>query len=316
LFFYAVQVGTALILILAANTSFAGLPAAASVMARDGVMPKQFLFRGDRLAFSNGIIVVGVLSSVLLVAFQAETHALIPLYAFGVFTAFTISQAGMVAHWRNSGEPGWRGSAAVNAVGAVATGVVALIIGGTKFLDGAWISIGLMVLLMFVMWRISIHYQTAARQLKGEGPVAGQYLGAALSSTSQTVIIPVDEINVAVLRTVAYARSISANTTAVHVAQNREEAEQLREEWEESVPDVPLVVVDSPYRSLLQPLLAYIDAVDRKRPDQTITVVLPEFITHRPWHALLHNRLGGRLKKALRNRPSTIVVNVPYRLAE
>jgi hypothetical protein len=311
-----VQVGTAMILILAANTSFAGLPAAASVMAQDGVMPKQFLFRGDRLAFSNGIIVVGMLSSVLLFVFQADTHALIPLHAFGVFTAFTISQVGMVAHWRRSGEPGWRKSAAVNLVGALATGIVALIIGATKFMDGAWISMGLMGLLMFLMWRISIHYGNVTRQLEARRPAAGHYLGATSSSVAQKVIIPVDEINLAVLRTIAYARSISPNSTAVHVAQTREEAERFREEWEESVPDVPLVVVDSPYRSLIQPLLVYIDAIDRKRPDQTVTIVLPEFIPHRPWHRLLHNRLASRLKNALASRPNTIVVNVPFRLGE
>jgi hypothetical protein len=302
-----------MILILAANTSFAGLPAAASVMAEDRVMPKQFLFRGDRLAFSNGIIVVGVLSSVLLVAFHAETHALIPLYAFGVFMAFTLSQTGMIVHWLRSKEAGWRKSLVINAVGAGATGLVALIIGATKFVDGAWISMTMMGVLMLLMWRISIHYDTVTDQLRGEGSITRQFLGAS-AALPPIVVIPVDEINTAVLRTVAYALSMSPNTTAVHVALSHEESEQLRQNWERSVPDVPLIVVDSPYRSLLQPLLAYIDAIDRRRPDQTVTVVLPEFVTHRPWQALLHNRLGPRLKKALQTRPNTVVIDVPYRL--
>ena len=319
-FFYAVQIGTAMILILAANTSFAGLPAAASVMAKDGVMPNQFSFRGDRLAFSNGILVVGVLSSLLLVVFQADTHALIPLYAFGVFTAFTLSQAGMVAHWRRSGEFGWRRAALVNAVGAAATGLVALIIGGTKFLDGAWISMALMGLLMVVMWRIKGHYENASRQLgrglDGTDPITRQYLGAAAKDIAQAVIIPVDEINLAVLRTVAYARSISPNTTAVHVSVDREDGESLRQQWEQSVPDVPFVIVDSPYRSLIQPLLAYIDALDRSRPDQMVTVVLPEFVPRWPWQRLLHNQLALRLKKALLARPNTVTVDVPYHFTE
>jgi hypothetical protein len=315
-----VQVGTAMILILAANTSFAGLPAAASVMAGDGVMPRQFSFRGDRLAFSNGILVVGVLSSVLLVAFNAETHALIPLYAFGVFTAFTLSQAGMVVHWKRLREPGWRKSALVNATGALATGIVALIIGATKFEAGAWISMVMMAGLMFVMWRIFLHYQSASRQLgRGLGAasqVTQQYLRSAPRSVPQPVIIPVDEINLAVLRTVAYARSISANTTAVHVALDHHDAEVLRREWEESVPDVPFVVVDSPYRSLTHPLLAYIEALARSRPDQLITVVLPEFVPHRAWQRLLHNQQAQRLKRALLSRPNVVLVDVPYHLSE
>jgi amino acid transporter len=309
-YFYAVQVATAMILILAANTSFAGLPAAASVMAQDRVMPKQFLFRGDRLAFSNGIIVVGLLSSLLLVAFHAETHALIPLYAFGVFVAFTMSQAGMVIHWLRTREAGWRKSLVINALGATATGIVALIIGATKFVDGAWISMGMMALLMLLMWRIAIHYATVSEDLHDEGP---NRILRGMAAAPPIVIIPVDEINSAVLRTIAYALSISPHTTAVHVAFSHEEAERLRDEWENAVTDVPLTIVESPYRSLLQPLLAYIDAIER-RPDQTITVVLPEFVTHRPWQALLHNRLGPRLKKALQTRPNTIVIDVPFRL--
>ena len=314
-FFYAVQVGTALILILAANTSFSSLPAATSVMARDGVMPKQFSFRGDRLAFSNGIIVVGVLSSVLLVAFQADTHKLIPLYAFGVFTAFTLSQGGMVAHWYRHREPGWRRAALVNTVGATATGVVALIIGGTKFADGAWISMALMALLVLVMWLIRAHYSDANQQLgrglTGSEPVADFFYGAS-AGRPQTVIVPVDEINRAVLRTMAYARTLSSNATAVHVTDERESADALRRQWEQSVPDVPLVVVESPYRSLVEPIIAYIEALDRTQPNQMVTVVLPEFVPKRFWQRFLHNQLSTRLKKALIDRHNTVVVDVPY----
>jgi hypothetical protein len=316
-FFYAVQVGTALILILAANTSFSGLPAATSVMAKDGVMPKQFAFRGDRLAFSNGIIVVGVLSSVLLVVFQADTHKLIPLYAFGVFTAFTLSQGGMVAHWYRHQEPGWRKAALVNTVGAIATGIVALIIGATKFMDGAWISMALMATLVLVMWFISRHYSDANEQL-GRGLIGAEgvaeHFYVASAGRPQTVLVPVEGIDRAVLRTITYARTLSPNATAIHVTDDRETGEDFREEWEQSVPDVPLVVVESPYRSLIEPILAYIEGIDRNSPNHMVTVVLPEFIPKHFWQRFLHNQLSLRLKKALVNRPNTVVVDVPYHL--
>jgi amino acid transporter len=313
--FYAVQVATAMILILAANTSFAGLPAAASVMARDGVMPKQFAFRGDRLAFSNGIIVVGVLSSVLLVLFQADTHKLIPLYAFGVFTAFTLSQGGMIVHWLRHKEPGWRRAMIINSVGATATGIVALIIGATKFLDGAWLSMAIMGVLVLILWLIKQHYEDAndqlGRGLSGADSVA-EHFYIASSGRPQTVIVPVDEINRAVLRTMAYARTLSSNATAIHVTDDREEAEALRQQWEESVPDVPLVIVESPYRSLIEPILAYVEGLDRTQPNHMVTVVLPEFVPKRFWQRFLHNQQALRLKQSLIDRPNTVVVDVPY----
>jgi len=319
-FFYMVQIGTAMILILAANTSFAGLPAAASVMARDGVMPKQFSFRGDRLAFSNGILVVGIASSLLLVAFDAETHKLIPLYAFGVFTAFTLSQGGMVMHWRRTREQGWRAALIVNLVGAIATGVVAAIILVTKFSDGAWLSVTAMALIVVFMWRIRVHYRTAERQL-GEGlateeHVAAEYYRSAAKRVQPTVLVPIEQIDRAALRTVAYARSMSENAVAIHVSDSREEAEGLRRRWEESVPDVPLVIVESPYRSLVEPIIAFLDSIERTQPNAMITVVLPEFRTHRPWQQFLHNQLAQRLKRALLDRPNTVIVDVPYHLVQ
>jgi hypothetical protein len=289
-------------------------------MARDAVMPKQFTFRGDRLAFSNGILLLGIASAAILFIFQAETTRIIPLYAFGVFTAFTLSQFGMVQHWRRMREPGWRRSLIINGFGGSVTFVVAIIVGATKFTHGAWISMAIMLVLIVALWRIRAGYLKASRflgqGLDGAGPVTEQYFSAAAGNAAQTVIIPVDEINRAVLRTAAYARSISPYTTAVHVAVNHEEAEELRRRWEESVPDVPLVTVDSPYRSLVQPLLAYIDALDSTRPEQMITVVLPEFVPRWPWERLLHNQLALRLKKALLTRPNTVIVDVPFHFPE
>ena len=314
-FFYMVQVGTALILVLAANTAFAGLPTLASVMARDGVMPKQFAFRGDRLAFSNGIIVLGLASSCVLLIFSADTHRLIPLYAFGVFVAFTLSQAGMVIHWNRARSPRWRLYLAINGVGSVTTAIVAVIVGGTKFANGAWLSMSAMALLFVLLWLIHRHYDYAndqlGRGLLGASDVAENFYGAS-KSRPQIVIVPVDEINRAVLRTMAYARSLSSNAVAVHVVEEHDEGERFRQEWDESIPDVPLVIVDSPYRSLVQPLLAYIDGMDRSAPDQMVTVVLPEFVPKYPWQRFLHNQLAERMKAALIKRPNTAIIEVPF----
>lgn len=313
--FYMVQAATALILILAANTCFSGLPTAASVMARDKVMPSQFAFRGDRLGFSNGILVVGVLSSILLVIFSADTHKLIPLYAVGVFTAFTFSQAGMVVHWRRNREPGWRGAMIVNGVGAVATGVVAVIIGATKFADGAWLSMLFMGVLALMLYGIKNHYEDAQRQLgyglDSEGGVAEQFYFAT-AGRPQTVVVPVETIDRSVLRTIAYARTLSQNAVAIHVTDERENAEELRRAWDENIPDVPLVIVESPYRSLIEPIMAYIEGMDRTQPNHMVTVVLPEFLTKRSWQRILHNQLASKLKKELMDRPNTVVVEVPF----
>jgi hypothetical protein len=280
-------------------------------------MPTQFAFRGDRLSFSNGILVLGFASLGVLILFAADTHHIIPLYAFGVFMAFTLSQAGMVVHWRRDRSPGWRRSLIINAVGAIATAIVAVIVGASKFADGAWLSITAMAVLFGVLWLIRRHYQDAeeqlARGLVGSGGVA-EHFYAASAGRPQTVIVPIDEINRAVLRTMAYARTLSQSAVAVHVTSDPEKAEELRRGWEESVPDVPLIIVETPYRSLIEPLLAYIDGLDRTQPNHMVTVVLPEFVPKHFWQRFLHNQLSLRLKRALVNRPNTVLVDVPYHL--
>lgn len=311
--YYIVQVATALILVLASNTSFNGLPALASVMARDRFLPHQFSFRGDRLAYSNGIIVLGAAAAGLLILYGADTHRLIPLYAVGVFVSFTLSQAGMVVHWWRCREPGWKRSMAINGVGAAATAVVALIIAGTKFTHGAWIVILAIPLLVGLFSRIHAHYEGVRRLLAIDTalPLA---LHGAVDHRQQHAIVPVDEINRAVVRTLAYARAISHNITAIHVTDDPEEAEQLRGEWERQVPDIPIVIVESPFRSLVAPVLAYIEALDRGRPGSLITVVLPEYVPAHFWQRWMHNQSAARLKKALLGRPNTVVVDVPYHL--
>jgi amino acid transporter len=313
--FYYIQVVTALILVLAANTAFAGLPTLASVMARDRVMPTQFAFRGDRLAFSNGIIVLGVLASAILIAFHADTHKIVPLYALGVFVAFTLSQGGMVIYWRRTRTAGWRRALAINAFGCVVTGIVAVIVGVTKFGHGAWLSMLAMAVLFLVLGRIKAHYEDAHRQLgaglDSDGGVAEQFYFAS-AGRPQTVIVPVETIDRSVLRTLAYARTLSENAVAIHVTDEREAAEELRRQWDESIPDVPLVIVESPYRSLIEPIMAYVEGIDRTQPNHMVTVVLPEFLTKRWWQRILHNQLASKLKKELMDRPNTVVVEVPF----
>jgi amino acid transporter len=310
--FYVVQAATALILLLAANTSFAGLPALASVMARDRYAPHIFSFRGDRLGYSNGIMVLAAMSIALLVLFNAETHKLIPLYAVGVFVGFTLSQLGMVVHWRRSREQGWRRAMAINGVGGVASGIVAVIIAGTKFTHGAWITILAIGTLAVLFGLVGRYYRGTRRQLAiQEGEV---FLGAPGSRFGQVVLLPFDELNRATLRAISYALSISNNVTAIHVSDDLEEGATLRRDWERHLPDVPLVIIQSEFRSLLGPLLSYMDALDRASAGQTITVILPQYVARWPWQRILNNQSGQRLKRALFQRPNVAVTDVPYHL--
>ncbi len=310
--FYLVQVSTALILVLAANTSFAGLPALASVMARDRFVPRIFAFRGDRLGYSNGIMVLSAASMALLIVFSAETHKLIPLYAVGVFVGFTLSQIGMVVHWNRYREHGWRRAMAINAVGGSSTAVVAVIIAATKFTHGAWLTILAILFLALIFHQIGKHYRRVQREL--DVTADDGLITTAASRQGPPVIMPVDELNRATARALAYARSISHNVTAFHVTDDVEEAEHLRRNWDQRVLDVPLLIVESEYRSLLGPVLSYIDALGRSDPNQTVTVVLPEYVARWPWQRMLHNQSSQRLKKALLDRPQTVVIEVPYHL--
>jgi len=312
--FYIVQAATAMILVLAANTSFNGLPVLASVMARDRFLPRQFSFRGDRLAFSYGIVALGAASAGLLIVFGGQTHRLIPLYAVGVFTGFTLSQAGMVLHWRRTQEKGWTRALSINAIGAVATGVVAVIIASTKFISGAWISLLGVAFLTYLFSAIGRHYDRVGKQLEvttmAKAPAGPQEA----AGRSQAVLVPVDDVNEAVRRTVEYAQTISENVTALHVSDNAEEAEEIRQRWEEVIPEIPIVLIESPYRSFIAPILAYIDALDRSYPGETVTVVLPELVPRHFWQGILHNQSAIPLKRALLSRPNTVVIGIPYHL--
>ena len=306
-FYYLVQSFTALILIVAANTSFADFPRLCSLHARDGFLPRQLTHRGDRLVFSNGILMLGVVSAILVVAFNADTHALIPLYAVGVFLAFTLSQAGMVVHWWRSRNAGWRRSMALNATGAVTTAIVTVIIAATKFTHGAWIVVVLIPVLVAVFFRIHVHYDRVASQLS-----LSTYKPAA--HLENVVLVPIGGVHQASLRAVEYARTLGEHVTAVYVDQNGDERTVL-EKWREWGGDTPLIILPSPYRDVVPTLRAYIERV-RASVDRTgyVTLVLPEFVAKRWWHIVLHNQTALRLKAAFLFQPGVAVVDVPYHL--
>jgi hypothetical protein len=306
--YYLVQASTMLILVLAANTAYADFPRLSSIIARDHYLPRQFMNQGDRLAFSNGIITLSVFAIVLLVLFGGETHALIPLYMIGVFVSFTLSQAGMVVRWRRLGTPGWRSSAAINAVGAAVTGIVLVVVAVTKAHEGAWIILVLIPVLVAVFRVTHGHYLAVAAQLSLADA------GEPSALRHNTVVVPVSGMQRAVVRALDYARTLSTDVQAVCVDVNGSETDQLRGEWGTWGRGVPLVVLPSPYRSVLEPLLEHVERLDSARPDGYVTVVLPEFVPARWWHHVFHNQRALLIKGALWFKPNIVVTSVPFHL--
>ncbi|MGE5850666.1 MAG: APC family permease, partial [Candidatus Methylomirabilota bacterium] len=307
--YFMIQAATAVILILAANTSFAGFPMLASMLARDRFLPRQFANRGDRLVFSNGIIILAGISSLLLVIFRGSTHALIPLYAVGVFTAFTLSQAGMVRHWWKERGPRWRPHAAINGLGVAATAAVVVVIGISKFAYGAWIVVIIMPILVLGFLAVRQHYEDLGRQLSLNGfspPKLGRH----------PVVVLVAGIHRGVVTALTYAKAISPNVTAITVDLDPTATSRLRMQWQEWAPDVPLVVLDSPYRSVLMPVLNYIDQMEKQRDSAYMTIILPEFIPAKWWQHLLHNQTALLIKGALLFRRGKVAISIPYHLEQ
>jgi uncharacterized membrane protein len=307
--YFAVQAATMLILVLAANTAYADFPRLASIVARDRFLPRQFTNQGDRLAFSNGILILSVLAAALLVAFAGDTHALIPLYMIGVFVSFTLSQAGMVVHWRQSRERGWRTSAWVNGVGALVTGIVLVIVAVTKAAEGAWLIILMIPALVALFTITRRHYDHVASELTlrdWEPDAPGRHV----------VLVPIGGIQRAVVKALQYARSLSPDVRAVYVELDAAGTDALRAQWPKWGQGVELAVLASPYRSLLEPLLDYIEAIRRDDPSAYITVILPEFVPHRLWQHLLHNQHALLIKGALLFKPSVVVTSVPFHLGQ
>jgi amino acid transporter len=304
--YYLIQASTAVILLLAANTSFAGFPMLASMLARDGFLPRQLANRGDRLVFSNGILILGIASAVLLILFRGSTHALIPLYAVGVFLSFTLSQMGMVRHWLKEEHPALH-HVAMNAVGAATTAVVTVVIALSKFTHGAWMVIVFIPILVWGFLKVRWHYHEVAKALSLAG-AARPRMG------KNPVVVLVSGIHKGVVEALEYAKSISPNVTALTVDLDPTKTARLQRLWPEWAPDVPLVVLESPYRSILQPLLDYIDRMERQGEGRYLTVVLPEFIPSHWWEHLLHNQTALLIKAALLFKPGKVTVSVPYHL--
>ena len=307
-FFYIIQFATMLILILAANTSFNGFPILASIMAQDKNMPRMFSNRGERLAFNYGIITLGVLSSILLIVFRGRTEALIPLYAIGVFLSFTLAQIGLVLKWSREKSKNWKRKAFINGVGAVVTFFVVIIFSMTKFQEGAWIVIIITPLLLWLITQINHHYQNVAKQLKVD-------LTAPIETAETVIIIPVAGIHKVVVSTIGFAKSLTPNVVAFYVAFSPEDAKKMEEKWEKWNPGVRLVVVVSRYRTVSKPLIEFIGrAENRYGKKMKITVLLPEFITRKWWHRLLHNQSAFRIRAILFARKDVVVATVPFRL--
>jgi hypothetical protein len=324
--YLATMAGTTVILVLAANTSFADFPRLGALMAVDGFLPRQFAYKGSRLVFSRGIAALALVASLLIVVFQASVTALIPLYAIGVFLSFTLSQAGMAHRWWKIGhlspgrevqergstlryEPGWKHKMAVNGAGTLCTAVVALVFATTKFREGAWIVLVLMPALVLGFSAIHRHYRTLARHLSLED------YGAPPPVVRHRVILPLSGVHRGTLEALRYARRLSDDVTAVHVSTDPAEAAKVQRKWDMWGEGVRLVILDSPYRLLLEPLLAYIHEIDEHRqPNETITIVVPQFVPRHWWNRLLHTNAANMLRVALLFRPGIVITDVPYQV--
>lgn len=312
-----IQASTMLILAVAANTSFAGFPRLVALLAQDGFLPRQFTGLGDRLVFTNGILLLAFATGLLIVAFGGDSHSLVPLFAVGVFLAFTFSQAGMVVHWGRQGGKGAALKAVLNGLGALATGITVAVIGASKFVEGAWITVLMIPLLVIGFLRIRGHYRTVSTQLSLRG------LPPSLKPFPLLrVIVPISGVHRGMVDAVAYACSISKDVTAVYVELEPGAGERVRKEWQCWWPDVSLVVLPSPYRSIVRPILDFLDKTDREHNDgQLAAVVLPEFVPARWWQNLFHNQTAQLLKSALLYRRrqfgfQRVIIDIPYHLKQ
>lgn len=305
--YYCMVVATAAILLLAANTSFADFPRLSAILSRDRFMPRQMSSVGDKLVFSNGILLLGLCASALIVLFHGNVDKLIPLYAVGVFTAFTLSQASMVRRWNHLRTPGWWFKATVNGFGALCTGTVLVVIMVEKFVAGAWVVVVLVAFLVFCFRRIHRHYEWLRSRLTiiGWKPES--------APLSNTVLVLVPSLHRGVFPAIDYARGLSPDCRGIHIDTDPPDTQRLNREWEQYVgDDIPLVVLPSPYRSLIGPLVAYVRQALRERDNHIVTVVIPEFVPGRWWHGFLHNSNSFLVKYYLGRVPGVVLTNVRY----
>jgi hypothetical protein len=324
--YLALIAATTVILIMATNTSFAGFPRLSALLALDGFLPRQMAFKGSRLVYSYGIGALAIIASLLVVAFNASVNALIPLYAIGVFMSFTLSQAGMARRWWKIGhlsagkeiqergsvlrfEKSWEIKMIINGFGAICTLVVMVVFAVTKFQDGAWVVLILIQLLSVMFASIHSHYRDIARHLSldkyAETPPVSRH----------RVIMPVSGVHRGTLAALRYAQNLSDDITAVHIATNPEDAEKIKAKWDEWGEGVRLVILESPYRTLIEPLLEYIEEIaSHRQPNEIITIVVPQFVPRRTIHNLLHTQTAFWLRAALLFKPGIVITDVPYQL--
>ena len=307
-FYYAFQLATMGILILAANTSFADFPRLASILARDGFMPRQFAFRGERLSFNVGIVALAGVSIVLVVAFGGRVEALIPLYAIGVFTAFTLSQSGMVKHWFNERGSGWRRSAVINGVGAVATAIVTVIFAVAKFALGAWIVMIIVPVLVVIMLAIERVYRGEARELE-----VRQGVVMSPPRRPQRVIIAAPSLTRAVVQAIRVGQTMADDVNVVHVTSNARDGERVRDQIERQMPGVPVTIVESPYRTLVRPFIRYLEVLQEEHPEEVLLVLIPENMPRHWWEHFLYNQNARLIRRNLVGRKDIVVLDVPYR---
>ncbi len=314
-FYYFIQVATLLILLLAANTSFADFPRLCYFLARDGFLPRQLALLGDRLVYSNGIVLLSLCAALLIVIFRGQVNAVIPLYAVGVFTSFTLSQAGMVVHWFKERTSGWRASALMNGLGSLATlGVLGVIV-TTKFRLGAWLVVVAIPVLVSLFLAIGRHYQYVAARLSIQGVPPRSYIPRPKAEVvTHPAVVVVGQLNRGTLEALDYARSIADEIVAVHVDIGSTDREKLQQRWQHMVSDIPLVILDSPYRSLVSPLVNFVREFEARSPGVFCTVIIPAFVTRNWWEGLLHNQTTLFLKAALVAKKSRVVTTVRYYL--
>jgi hypothetical protein len=315
LYYFMVLFATPTILLLAANTSYADFPRLCYFLARDGFCPRQLALLGDRLVYSNGILLLSLCAAFLVILFKGDTTAIIPLYAVGVFTSFTLSQAGMVRHWFKGKEAGWRMGAALNGLGAIATTIVLAIVIWTKFTLGAWVVVVAVPLLVLLFRSISRHYQYVADRLSIQELAPRSYIPRPKGEVvTHPAIVVVGQLHRGTVEALDYARSIADEVVAVHVDIGTTEHEKFQQRWQQFEADIPLVILDSPYRSVISPIVEFVGQYEAQHPGVLSTIIVPAFVTKRWWESLLHNQTTLFLKAALRGQKSRVVTTVRYYL--
>lgn len=314
-FYYFLQVATLLILLLAANTSYADFPRLGYFLARDGFLPRQLALLGDRLVYENGIIFLSICAAVLIGIFRGEVSAVIPLYAVGVFTSFTLSQAGMVRRWFKERTAGWKQSALMNGAGAIATTIVLGVIVSTKFLLGAWLVVVAIPLVVGVFLAIHRHYQFVAERLSLQGVAPRSYIPRPKAEiVTHPAVVVVGQMNRGTLEALDYARSIADEIVAVHVDVGTTDREKLQQRWQQLAPDIPLKILESPYRSVVSPIVDFVGEFEEQHPGVLSTIIISSFVTRKWWENILHNQTAVFLKAALRAKKSRVVTTVRYYL--